>query len=75
MEAGSGIPARERTGRDGRTLLGNDGGMRSFPVDQATLFRDDPPAPIKKKTRGKKALSTNSWLANHGQRGSRGRQC
>ena len=40
QEAGSGIPARERTGNDGRTLPENDGSVRSFPIVQAALFRE-----------------------------------
>ena len=57
QEAGSGIPALERTGSGGRTLVENDGSVRSFPIDQAALFRDAPPAPIRgrpMKTRDKK---------------------
>ena len=59
---GSGIPAQERTESDGRTLLENDGSVRSFQIHQAALFRDAPPAPIRgrpNKTRGKKVRSTN----------------
>ncbi|KAI0208896.1 hypothetical protein LSAT2_006421 [Lamellibrachia satsuma] len=57
LDAGSEIPAGERTGSDPRTLLENDGSVRSLPIDQAALFRDAPSAPIRgrpKKTLGKK---------------------
>ena len=70
LEAGSGIPARERTGRDGRTLIENDGSVRSFTIDQAALFRDDPPAPIRKKTRAKRALGWHTTVSGALGKGS-----